>query len=505
MSESKTLSQIIPHVYALTDLPEAVKGAVFARYSRTHKDAATLIETEFTERSPDSFLNRVLVEYGDDSVAELAGAHVGVEGVSSLCADTLTGARVGLSPLEKSGRYVRFDNTPNDYVVPNELSATGRDLSKYHKVVGDLFQLYTDAFDAHLADLTAQHRPATPPERRAVHSAAADLVKNILPAARKTSVGLYGNFRAYEHLINKLCTGAQPAEFERVGRSMFDVLSEVAEPFTRRVRFGDPYLFASQVRAQRMPPAERLQAVSPWNIPMVRLITPHPNERLGALKSVASALNFENWGPYREFEDCSPDSLDALSDTIVEATKFRRNRRDKPHRGFEAVSATFEIVSTYGAYRDLRRHRIASRQRTHLGALYGWPTFRGNSKITARVEDTFKNAFKLSSDLRLSYPQKPSIAEYVIPRAAAVKWMLTANLRELIHIIELRSGPSGHAEYREIAKQLYNALYSIHPALVKEVFLDTSAPALGRLTAEERTESKLEVLASASASASTLP
>src|SRR6195256_5058788 len=116
-------------VFALRNLPEVVKGALFSRYSRTEKSLRRVLLDEFINepdsgferlagagagaddmvavRRAEEFYERVLVGYGDDSVAELAGAHVAVEQVSMLAAKALEDSRIGISPLEKSTRYVR--------------------------------------------------------------------------------------------------------------------------------------------------------------------------------------------------------------------------------------------------------------------------------------------------------------------------------------------------------------------------------------------------------------
>src|SRR2546423_9039687 len=116
-------------VFALRNLPEVVRGALFSRYSRTEKSLRRVLLDEFLHEPAaglepgqtgpgvelvdagraEEFYQRVLVGYGDDSVAELAGAHVAVERVSNLAAKALEDSRIGISPLEKSTRTVRFD------------------------------------------------------------------------------------------------------------------------------------------------------------------------------------------------------------------------------------------------------------------------------------------------------------------------------------------------------------------------------------------------------------
>jgi len=140
-AEAKALGRYFTNldrpVFALRNLPEVVKGALFSRYSRTEKSLRRVLLDEFINepesgferlaggpastdddmvavRRAEEFYERVLVGYGDDSVAELAGAHVAVEEASILAAKALEDSRIGISPLEKSTRYVRFDRPGRD-------------------------------------------------------------------------------------------------------------------------------------------------------------------------------------------------------------------------------------------------------------------------------------------------------------------------------------------------------------------------------------------------------
>ena len=120
-------------IFVLTNLPEVVKGALFSRYSRSPKSLRRLLLDEFmndkgtgfgeiveggegmgqrqivAKKKTEECYDRVLVGYGDDSVAELGGAHVACENVSNISSKLLEDSRLGISPLEKSTRYVYFD------------------------------------------------------------------------------------------------------------------------------------------------------------------------------------------------------------------------------------------------------------------------------------------------------------------------------------------------------------------------------------------------------------
>src|SRR5262245_23064201 len=113
-------------------LPQEVAGALFSRYSRSTKSLRRIFLDEFLGNSDlllhqlpgnqqtteehsaalkkaREFYDRVLIGYGDDSVAQLGGAHVACEQISNVAAKLLEDARIGIAPLEKSTRYVRFD------------------------------------------------------------------------------------------------------------------------------------------------------------------------------------------------------------------------------------------------------------------------------------------------------------------------------------------------------------------------------------------------------------
>src|SRR5438105_15590196 len=166
-------------VFALRNLPEVVKGALFSRYSRTEKSLRRVLVDEFLDQpgsgmdprarhGPDELVNaeraedfyqRVLVGYGDDSVAELAGAHVAVERVSTLAAKALEDSRIGISPLEKSTRYVRFDRPGPD---GRRLYHRGPELT--HPVYEPAADALFDAFSELLEPLTTSIRERFPLE-----------------------------------------------------------------------------------------------------------------------------------------------------------------------------------------------------------------------------------------------------------------------------------------------------------------------------------------------------
>src|SRR3954464_2688715 len=109
-------------VFALVNLPETVKGALFARYSRYPGTLRRLFLDEFADSLPElpasfegdegkraaELYERVFLEYRDDSVAQLGGAHVAVEWCSNVVTKVLQGPRLA-AYLEESTRYIAYD------------------------------------------------------------------------------------------------------------------------------------------------------------------------------------------------------------------------------------------------------------------------------------------------------------------------------------------------------------------------------------------------------------
>src|SRR5262245_15822541 len=140
-SQLKTLEKYVTNtnsnIFVIRNLPEVIKGALFSRYSRSSLGLRSLLlkdfilneETAFnailgsqadqaehqTEdqmiaiKKSQNFYDRILDGYGDDSIGELGGAHLAIENVSMLAAKQIEDCRIGGSPLEKSTRYIYFD------------------------------------------------------------------------------------------------------------------------------------------------------------------------------------------------------------------------------------------------------------------------------------------------------------------------------------------------------------------------------------------------------------
>jgi thymidylate synthase ThyX len=504
-------------VFALRNLPEVVKGALFSRYSRTEKSLREVLLTEFIEepasgfgdlvgepagddlvaaRRAEEFYERVLVGYGDDSVAELAGAHLACEQVSTLAAKALEDSRIGLSPLEKSTRYVRFDRPGEDgrflYYRGPELAAP-----EYEPAMDALFRTYSEL----VMPLTEAVRDAYPIEegetergwKSATRAKALDLLRGLLPAATLTNVGLYGNGRAFEYLVTKLAAHELP-ECGRLAEDIHTELSMVIPAFVRRAldeKYGRPA--AQRLREVR----GRIAKQTPSPVmgqgrggagagPQVRLLEWDPDAER---KVAAAALYAGSDRPWSDLDGEPGAILDAL-------LAGRRNRRDRAPRPLEHAVYLFEIEANFGAYRDLHRHRMLSQERQHLGTSLGFDAPDGLDRFG--FGDTFRRAIEAAAAAHAKLESRlgSELAQYAVPLAFRLRWHARLNLRELYHLCELRTTPQGHPDYRWVAQEMFKAVEKVHPRLASYAsFVDLSAgDELERRASEKRLDQKLSRL-----------
>src|SRR2546429_447248 len=303
-------------VFALVNLPEVVKGALFARYSRSPKSLRRLFLDEFltpeqrekaaghrddvelgdagTKRA-EQLYERVFFEYGDDSVAQLGGVHLACEGASNILTKVLEWGRL-MAYLEQSTRYIPYDDRPGGryrYHVPDELDGPLRE--RYVRSLDRAFDTYREWLPRMRALYETKY-PRDPAEsesvyRMTIRAKALDTLRGMLPAATVSNVGIYGTGQAYEQLLLRM--RAHPlAEVRGYADPMLAELRKVIPAFLKRVDLPERggawsrYLAATRTATDDVA-ARLLDAAAPEPREEVTLTDFDPD---GEVKVVAAAL-----------------------------------------------------------------------------------------------------------------------------------------------------------------------------------------------------------------------
>ncbi len=526
-------------IFVLTNLPEVIKGALFSRYSRSTKSVRRLLLDEFLKdpqsglaqlsfdktqaeslraavKKAQDFYDRVLDGYGDDSVGELGGAHVACENVSILATKVLEDARIGGSPLEKSTRYVWFDQKVNgDFLFYKEskiMASKHKEL--YLKINRKLFQTYADLV-VPVTDFVKLHfpleqfaffDPATKAEipfssisdeklkkrasiayNAAVRAKACDLLRGLLPASTLTNMGVFGNGRFFQGLISRLKT-SDISEMQIIGSQMHEELDKVMPSFVRRAKSDE---YTKQNIKNMTSFVSKLSLHSANSSKMVSLVefdADAENKILAAALYPHSSSSFESLT-----KAVSSFSLEQKNEILSAYIGKRKTRRDKPYRAFEHVYYTFDILADYGLFRDLHRHRLLTQQRQVLTTRHGFdlPYELEVAGLADKFVECMNEASNAFEEIASDFPNE---AQYVVPLAYNIRWYMKMNLREALHFIELRSTPQGHAGYRKVAQLMFKEIEKVHPVFASSMnFVDLNDYPLGRLKSELRKEEKKEL------------
>jgi thymidylate synthase ThyX len=503
-------------VFALVNLPEVVKGALFARYSRSPKSLRRLFLDEFRGEAGEAattpsagtaraerLYDRVFSEYGDDSVAQLGGVHLACEGASNILTKVLEWGRL-MAYLEQSTRYVPYTDRPGGgwkYHVPAELD--GHPLrSRFVDTLDGAFETYARWIDP-LREYWSRRFPKPPSEsepayRATIRARALDSLRGLLPAATRSNVGIYGTGQGYEGLLLRM--RAHPLqEVREYATLMLVELRKVIPAFLRRLerpeRGGVWSRHLASTREETARVARRLLAgLEPEPRFEVTLTDFDPD---GEVKVVAAALYAASALPDDQLLAIARKLGAEERRQVIEAYVGRReNRRHKPGRAFERTSYRFDILGDYGAFRDLQRHRLLTLEWQRLSTRHGHVTPEELEEAGALADWTRVMRESASLHDALVGAGLGEVAPYAVSMAYRVRFYMEVNAREAMHMIELRTAPQGHPAYRRICQAMHRLIaeQAGHRALAAAMqYADFSGGLEGRMGAERAAERRREV------------
>jgi len=502
-------------VFALVNLPEVVKGALFARYSRSAKSLRRLFLDEFVAeldltgdltvdatiglRRAEELYDRVFLEYGDDSVAQLGGVHLACEQASNLLTKVLEWGRL-MAYLEQSTRYIPYDSRlggRHRFHRPRAVLESDLGL----RYIADLDAAF-DVYSASLPQLMDWARTVSPKDpndsdfvyKQTIKAKACDAARGLLPAATLSNVGIYGTGQGFEALLLRMRAHPLP-EAREYSVMMLEELRKVIPSFLTRVdrpdRGGVWSEYLEQTRLDTATLVDDLfEETKPEPRPSVMLTDFDPEGEDKVLAAICYPhLTLPEDQVLARVRRLGGEERIALLRAYVGE---RSNRRHKPGRAFERTGYRFDVLADYGAFRDLQRHRMATIEWQALRPDHGFEVPEGIE--AAGLASQFDQVMHRSAELfELLEPRFPTEASYAVALAYRVRFAMQMNAREAMHVLELRTSPQGHPAYRQVCQEMHHLIeqQAGHRALAAAMrYVDHETYALERLDAERAAQAR---------------
>lgn len=491
-------------VYGITFLPPEVIGALCSRTSRAKDDLRLVflkefmkpflegdtdyskslkalveflhahpVEQIFANPKARDFYITWLAQFGDDSIAQMAGAHLVFGALSQIAIKHIEDMRVGLAPIEKSTRYVDYSSKVGGsyrYYTDPTLVSLGLE-QEYRQVMDHLFETYTVLMGEYLQFLKAKY-PAE--EERVLKTKAFDVLRLLLPNSTVSQVAFFGNGQAFEYMVNR-SLDHKLGEIRWAAQRSYEELSKFIPAFLRRVDTEPAQVYRKYLSGKSERVREALQKIS-WNQEetqetgsSVKLLEFDTD---GEDKIIASLIFKETGEPFASvLGKVKQLSQEQKEDVLRAAIKDRTQKYYKIPRAFENSFLRFEIVMNIGAWRDLHRHRMHTQERQLFTIANGFdtPPELKEAGLDARyiaavqrVEELYKKVAAHNVDL----------AQYCTVMGHRIRFMQYQNMRSFFWEAELRTIAQGHPDYRKIEQEKVKLVQKIYPLLSKYLLVD---------------------------------
>jgi len=525
---SKHFSNTDGDVFAIITPKQVDRGALMSRYSRTNKSMRRIFLDEFLKNKTrgEEFYNRVLLEYGDDSVAELGEAQIAIEGLSNIAVKKIEDRRIGLSYLEKSSRYVAWNKKEKGkyrFYRDSEIMKS-RFADMYEETCNFSFDVYSKNIEPMINYVREKYpiekysfkdstdgkeklfsklkndgdvKSANMIYKGSTKAKALDILRGLLPASTLTNVGITGNGRAFEYLLTVL--GSSELKEERdLASKIKKELDTTIKSFVRRAddKYGKAFQNYLNDIKNKSKSITLKEIKSKPAIGEITNLVDYELEKI-AMDKIITSIFYEQ-SPSTSYQNILQQvkkiSKEKKIKIINEFVKLRTNRRHRPSRAFENIYYTFDLCNNFGMFRDLHRHRALTLERQLLTTDHGY-NIPNEIKILGFEKD-FKDSMNKTKEtfekIRKKYPEQ---GQYVVNFAYNYPYFMKFNLREACHLIELRTVPQGHADYRKVVQEMFKQINKVHPNLSKIMkFVDLKEYDLERFESEKRIEAKRKKL-----------
>jgi len=512
-------------VFAVTFLPPEVIGALCSRTSRAKEDLRIVflkefvkpflsekskygeslkalidflhkypIEVIFSNPKGREFYIKWLSQFGDDSIAQMAGTHLVYSAISQLTIKHFEDMRIGIAPIEKSTRYVDYSSKiEGNYRYYTDPSLKKMNLlESYKEAMDNLFETYSGLLKEFFAYLKKKY----PQEKESVLGAKSfDVVRPILPVATLSQVSFFGNGQAFEYFICR-SLDHKLGEIRWAAKMALEELRKVIPAFLRRIESKESadyrkYLSERSQRVQKGILSTKWQKqIIPSSV-SVRLLEYDPE---GEDKIIAGLLYLELHEPYDVvLEKVRRMSTEDKEKILKEVLRDRKFRYYKIPRAFENAFLRFEITMNIGAWRDLHRHRIHTQYRQRFSCYHGFDVPEDLKE--AGLDKKFTQAVLKTEDIFGKIEKKDKdIAQYCCCLAHKVRFIQYQNLRSFFWETELRTGSQGHPDYRKIEQEKVRLVEKIYPLISKYLLVDMEDYKFARRGVSEQIKKKEEEL-----------
>jgi thymidylate synthase ThyX len=486
-------------VFAVYGVEPEIQAYAMAKYSRS---ALSMKESlrEITTQKAEKFLNTFYFQYGHRSIADLAHIALAIERLSILAAIAVADEQ-RWDGQERSTRYQDFKKS--GYYTPRFEDDAGATL--YRETIEELFAAYEEISQKtfeYLAGITP--RPAEmklEAYERTLRARAFDVSRYLLPLATNTSLGEIVNARTLEtqvahllaqphHEVRELGTllkraATSPAynANEKTLRELIEAIRRVSPELAERaeaellrevrvaptlVKYADPNVYEIESRRQlRQAAHELIEGAEIEEAPLVDLLDSEPLE----IELATTLLYGHCHYSYRQIRRAVETAGEARRREIIDLGLRHRGKHDEVPRALAAGQAfRFDILMDIGGFRDMHRHRRCVQIMQDFTTLHGYdmPAEVAAAGIRDFYDTAMRRAASAVKSLNTATGEEArENAQYVIPLGFRKRTLFKMDFAEAVYISELRTTPTGHTSYRNVAYAMYEAVVAKYPALAR--------------------------------------